>query len=57
MFNGTILMAPALEPSADSVPYQKSLSYMIGFAGLLLPRKLKVANIKASDNCRNPKFE
>ena len=47
IFDGTILVAPALSPSADSVSNFSTISFLGGLFGTFLPKSLRIFNIKA----------
>ena len=57
MFDGTVLMAPALTPPPELIGKFNTVSTVLGVLSFFLPSHLKIGTIKVSDNCRNIKYE
>ena len=56
MFDGTVLMAPALSLSAEAAPKFSTYSLLASLFGWAIPNSYKVTNMKYEDNCRNANY-
>ena len=57
MFNGTVLMAPALKPSMQHEQYHNFLLHLASFAEAVLPSELRIKKMNYQYNCKDPNYK